>query len=154
MFAKLRSTGRISRRIAIIGTDPHAVGLMHTYQRHPELGYEVAAAVLTRVISKPGAKRLCLDLGHKAVAAENPLGRRVRLPALPGDLVFVSQSEEHLVVETAAAGEWAIGDALVGIPIHICPTVALHMEAVLIADDGTPTGEAWKVAARDRRITI
>ena len=123
-------------------------------ENFPELGYEVAAAVLTRVISKPGAKRLCLDLGHKAVAAENPLGRRVRLPALPGDLVFVSQSEEHLVVETAAAGEWAIGDALVGIPIHICPTVALHMEAVLIADDGTPTGEAWKVAARDRRITI
>ena len=45
MFAKLRATGRISRRIAIIGTDSHAVGLMHTYERHPELGYEVVGFV-------------------------------------------------------------------------------------------------------------
>ena len=58
------------------------------------------------------------------------------------------------MVETAAAGKFGIGDALLGIPTHICPTVALHMEAVLVADNGTATGEAWKVAARDRRITI
>jgi len=123
-------------------------------EKFPDLEYEVAAAVLTRVISKPGPNRLCLDLGHKAVAAENPLSNRVRFPALPGDIEFISQSEEHLVVETAAASQWAVGDALIGIPTHICPTVALHMEAVLIADDGTPIGESWKVAARDRRITI
>ena len=49
-------------------------------ENFPDLSYEVAAAVLTRVISKPGENRLCLDLGHKAVAAENPLGRRVPLP--------------------------------------------------------------------------
>ena len=45
MFAKLRATGRISRRIAIIGTDSHAVALMHTYERRPELGYEVVGFV-------------------------------------------------------------------------------------------------------------
>ncbi|MGI9244063.1 MAG: D-TA family PLP-dependent enzyme [Verrucomicrobiales bacterium] len=122
--------------------------------KFPDLSYEVAAALLTRVISKPGENRLCLDLGHKAVAAENPLANRVRFPALPGDLQFISQSEEHLVVESKAAGEWEIGDALIGIPVHICPSVALHMEAVLIGDDGSPTGECWKTVARDRRISV
>jgi exopolysaccharide biosynthesis polyprenyl glycosylphosphotransferase len=45
MFAKLRATGQISRRIVIVGTDPHAVGLMHTYERHPQLGYKVVGFV-------------------------------------------------------------------------------------------------------------
>jgi exopolysaccharide biosynthesis polyprenyl glycosylphosphotransferase len=45
VFAKLRATGQISRRIVIVGTDPHAVGLMHTYDRHPELGYRVVGFV-------------------------------------------------------------------------------------------------------------
>lgn len=45
MFARLRSTGQISRRIVIVGTDPHAVGLMHAYERRPELGYKVVGFV-------------------------------------------------------------------------------------------------------------
>ena len=45
MFARLRASGQISRRIVIIGTDAHAVGLMHTYERRPELGYTVVGFV-------------------------------------------------------------------------------------------------------------
>ena len=45
MFAKLRATGQISRRIVIVGTDAQAVGLMHTYERRPELGYKVVGFV-------------------------------------------------------------------------------------------------------------
>jgi exopolysaccharide biosynthesis polyprenyl glycosylphosphotransferase len=45
VFAKLRATGKLSRRIVIVGTDPHAVGLLHTYERHPELGYRVVGFV-------------------------------------------------------------------------------------------------------------
>jgi len=46
--------------------------------KFPDLPFEIATLLLTRVVSKPGANRLCLDLGHKAVAAENP-PPRVRL---------------------------------------------------------------------------
>ena len=120
----------------------------------PDLGYELAAALLTRVVSKPGGNRVCLDLGHKAVAAENELQNRVRLPGLPGDVAFVVQSEEHLVLETEAAGDFSVGDVFLGIPVHICPTVALHMEAVLVSEGGSPTGGRWNVAARDRRISF
>lgn len=116
----------------------------------PDMDFLVAALVLTRVVSKPGGNRLCLDLGHKAVASENP-HPRVRLPGLE-DAQFVSHSEEHLVLETPRAGEFQVGDALYGIPRHICPTVALHSEAVVVRAGRAV--ERWDVAARERRLTI
>ena len=114
----------------------------------PDLDFEIAAALLTRVISKPRANQLCLDLGHKSVAAENPLERRVFFDALP-DAKPVMQSEEHLVIETAKSGEFSVGDWLIGVSQHVCPTVALHSKAHLI-ENGEPTGETWAVTARDR----
>ena len=68
----------------------------------PDLPFRPAALVLTRVVSRPGAHRLCLDLGHKAIASENP-HPRVQLLNLP-DATPVMHSEEHLVVETPHAG--------------------------------------------------
>ncbi|MFW2332527.1 sugar transferase [Ilumatobacter sp.] len=44
-FDRLRTEGRLRRRILIVGTDPHAIGLMHTYQRNPALGYDVAGFI-------------------------------------------------------------------------------------------------------------
>jgi len=115
-----------------------------------DLDFLVAALVLTRVISKPGVNRLCLDLGHKAVAAENP-HPRVRLLGLE-DAQFVTHSEEHLVLEAPRANQFSVGDVLYGIPRHICPTVALHSEAVVIRDGHAV--ERWKIAGRERRLTI
>jgi D-threonine aldolase len=118
--------------------------------KYPELEFLHAAVVLTRIISKPGPNRLCLDLGHKAIGSEN-LPPRVSFLNLP-DARAVSHSEEHLVVESASAAELNVGDALYGIPSHVCPTVALYMEANVIRDGRS--AETWRVAARDRRITI
>ena len=109
-----------------------------------------AAALLVRVISKPGENRLCLDLGHKAVAAENP-HPRVFFPQLP-EATAVSQSEEHLVIETPRAKEFAVGDCLYGIPRHICPTVALH-GTVTVVEKGRATTK-WFVKARERMLSI
>ena len=116
----------------------------------PDMQFLVAAALLTRVISKPGTDRLCLDLGHKAVAAENP-HPRVFFPQLP-DAKAVMQSEEHLVLETPRAGEFAVGDCLYGVPRHICPTCAVHSEVVVVRNG--LAAERWKVLARARTITV
>ncbi|MDI1344066.1 MAG: D-TA family PLP-dependent enzyme [Pseudolabrys sp.] len=116
----------------------------------PDLNFSPAALVLTRVISKPGMNRLCLDLGHKAIASENP-PPRVQLLGLP-DAVPVMHNEEHLVLETPRAAEFAIGDVLYGIPWHICPTVALHAFAVVVR--AGRARERWKIVARDRALTI
>jgi len=106
--------------------------------------------LLTRLISKPGPNRLCLDLGHKAVASENP-HPRVQLLEVP-DAKAVSHSEEHLVIETKYADRFAVGDCLFGVPRHICPTVALYSEASVVRD-GRVT-ERWRILARDRRLTV
>ena len=117
----------------------------------PDLEFDVAAMLLTRVISKP-AGRLCLDLGHKSVAAEKPIGNRAWFPDLPEAKPFL-QSEEHFVLDAPNAGDFAVGDALLAVPWHVCPTVALHSHAYLVRD-GRVTGETWQVAARNRSLTI
>jgi D-serine deaminase-like pyridoxal phosphate-dependent protein len=109
-----------------------------------------AALVLTRVVSKPGGNRLCLDLGHKAIASENPHPRAVFLN-LP-DAQAVSHSEEHLVIESERARQIELGACLYGVPWHVCPTVALHSEAVIVR--GGRARERWGVVARSRRLTV
>jgi len=115
-----------------------------------DLPFEPAAVLLTRVVSKPAKNRLCLDLGHKAVAAENPQPR-VRLLELP-EALPVMHSEEHLVVETPHAEKMHIGQCLHGVPRHVCPTVALHNEAWLI--ENRSARECWPITARARRLRI
>jgi D-serine deaminase-like pyridoxal phosphate-dependent protein len=115
----------------------------------PDLDFLHAIVLLTRVVSKPGGRRVCLDLGHKAVASENPHPRAMFLD-LP-DAVAVGHSEEHLVLETDRASSLAVGDALYAIPWHVCPTVALHDRAVVVR--GGRAGEAWTVTARARSLS-
>jgi D-serine deaminase-like pyridoxal phosphate-dependent protein len=115
-----------------------------------DLPFTPAALLLTRVISRPRPGRICLDLGHKAVAAD-PAGPRVRLLDLP-DATFAMHSEEHLVVETPRADEFPVGTPLLAIPTHICPTCALHRRAYVI-ENGELVDE-WEVAARDRVIGV
>jgi D-serine deaminase-like pyridoxal phosphate-dependent protein len=116
----------------------------------PDLDFLHSAALLTRVVSKPTANRLCLDLGHKAVASEMP-HPRVHFPDL-ADAEPVAHNEEHLVVETPRASEFSVGAILYGIPWHVCPTVALHAEAVVVKD--ARTDGSWSIAARARRLSI
>jgi D-threonine aldolase len=119
-------------------------------KKYPDLDFQIAACVLTRIVSKPGVNRICLDLGHKAVAAENPQPR-AEFPQLP-DANPVMHSEEHLVLETSAANDLRVGDALYAFPKHICPTVALYSEAVAVVNHAAT--ERWPVTARNRILTL
>lgn len=117
----------------------------------PDLGFTPAAVLVTRVISRPTANRVTLDLGNKAVAADPPKGHRVVFPDLP-DAQQVIHNEEHLVLETDDAERFQPGDVLLGIPTHICPTSALHQEVAVLNRQNEL--ETWQVTARDRRLTI
>ena len=99
----------------------------------------------------PSKTTLCLDLGHKSIAAENEITKRVHFLNAP-ELKAVSQSEEHLVVDAGENHHYKVGDILYGLPIHICPTVALY-ERALIVENNFAKNE-WKIIARDRKITI
>jgi D-serine deaminase-like pyridoxal phosphate-dependent protein len=115
----------------------------------PDLEFEYAALLLTRVVSKPGGNRLCLDLGYKAVSPDNPYPR-VELLGVP-DVELVNHSEEHLAITTPDAGRFAVGDVIYGVPHHVCPTVALHRDAVVV-ENGRAVAR-WPVVARDRKLT-
>ncbi len=113
-------------------------------QTLPDLPFVWAAVLLMRVISVIDEQTLCLDLGHKSVAAENPLPRVVFLNE--PDAQPIGQSEEHLVVRIANAHRYTPGDVWYGVPIHICPTVNLYDSVSVIADNQFI--DTWPVTAR------
>jgi D-serine deaminase-like pyridoxal phosphate-dependent protein len=117
----------------------------------PDLEFAPAALLFTRVISRPAADRLTLDLGYKAVAADPPKGARLRFPDLP-DAKEVLHNEEHLVLATPEASRFTPGDELLAIPRHVCPTTALHKEVYVVS--GGKVSERWPVEARDRRLSV
>ena len=123
-------------------------GYVHNF---PEQHFLPAALIITRVISLPSKTKICLDMGHKSIAAENSLDNRVKFLNAPG-IKPVSQSEEHLVAEVSEDHSYEIGDVLYALPVHICPTAALY-ERALVVENGVIAAE-WNIAARDRKITI
>lgn len=113
-----------------------------------DLPFQYAALVISRVISIVDEAHICIDLGHKSVAAENPLPRVHFLNAPKAKPT--SQSEEHLVLEVTDSSSFKLGNVLYGVPVHICPTVALYEKAHVI-ENGQQTTD-WKVIARNRSI--
>lgn len=109
--------------------------------KFPDLPFTPAAAVLTRVIRPPRGDSLTLDLGHKAIAAD-PAGDRLRLVELPGAKLG-PQSEEHLVVTSPDARRFTEGDTLLAIPMHVCPTCALH-DSAYVVEEGEVV-DRWEV---------
>lgn len=119
--------------------------------KFPDLPFVPAALLLTRVISKPVAGRVTLDLGHKAVAGDPPAGQRCQLLDVP-DCRHVVHSEEHLVIQTPAAERLQPGDVLFAVPSHVCPSCALHRQAYVV-ENGEVTA-SWQIVARDRILSI
>lgn len=117
---------------------------------YADLQFQVAIALVARVISKPGEDRICLDLGYKSMAAEMPLGNRIQIPGIP-DAQLLGQSEEHLMLGTASADAIPLGAEFLAYPRHVCPTIALHGFATVVRD-GRVTSERWEVDARARDL--
>lgn len=113
--------------------------------------FQHAAVLVTRVISKPAENIITVDLGHKAVSAENPIDRRFRFLNLDG-YEILSQSEEHGVVRVEDWEAIQVGDLLYAIPYHICPTVALHSRVQVV--ENRKVTDQWPVVARTRMISV
>jgi D-serine deaminase-like pyridoxal phosphate-dependent protein len=121
------------------------------YDGCPEQHFACAALVISRIISLPDETKLCIDLGHKSISAENGLEHRVYFLNAPG-LKFISHSEEHLVAEAAVSHSYKVGDVLYGLPFHICPTCALYERALVV--ENSEARKEWKIIARDKKINV
>jgi D-serine deaminase-like pyridoxal phosphate-dependent protein len=117
----------------------------------PELKLEPCLGILTRVISQTRPGCLTLDVGHKACAADQPFGQRLAFPEIP-DALEVQHSEEHLVIETRIASRFSLGDPVIAIPRHVCPTTALF-DFMDVVDAGRVV-DRWMIEARKRQLTV
>lgn len=119
----------------------------HNYKtQYPELPFDYAALIITRIISILDGQHICLDMGHKAIASEMPQPRAAFLNL--EEAVVVSQSEEHLVIRVPDTSALRPADIIYALPAHICPSVALHDKAFIVAG-GAVTAQ-WEVTARTR----
>lgn len=113
-------------------------------EENPELELVPAALVFARVVSRPSRELATCDAGSKSIAAEagDPcafvLGRPELLPLAP--------SEEHLPLRILSGEGPPRGATLHLVPRHVCPTVNLA-EEVLLVDGGEVLGST-RVAAR------
>ena len=165
LFKKIRGTGTLT--IVAGGTPTYSIhALRSDVECSPgtfiywDKGYEQllqeqhylhAALVVTRVISIPGNNFICIDLGHKSIASENPLTQRVFFIDHPS-LVPVGHSEEHMVLKTEGARTYRVGDVLYGIPYHVCPTIALYERANVVQNNEVI--DTWATQARNKKINV
>jgi D-serine deaminase-like pyridoxal phosphate-dependent protein len=114
-------------------------------------GYAPAAMVLTRVVSHPRPGIVTCDAGHKSVSADAgvPTCVVVGHPELDPQ----SPSEEHLPMKVAD-GHYppAVGESLLLIPRHVCPSVNNFDCALLVRDGQIESVE--KVSARGREAPL
>jgi exopolysaccharide biosynthesis polyprenyl glycosylphosphotransferase len=89
MFLNLRRTGRINRRVVIVGTDAHAIGLLHTLQRNPDLGYHVVGFVGDADLGERGGVSVLgtYDDLEQIIADTNSVGVMVSLSSVTDTLV-------------------------------------------------------------------
>jgi D-serine deaminase-like pyridoxal phosphate-dependent protein len=98
----------------------------------PTLGLVPAALVLARVVSRPRHGRVTCDAGSKALGAD--AGAPIALVLDWPRLLAAAPSEEHLPLDAQAAPDElpARGAPLWLVPRHVCTTVNLYDEAVLV----------------------
>ena len=103
-------------------------------QLPPDYGYQPAALVVTRVVSRPRVGMVTCDAGHKSVSAD--AGVPTCLVLGHPELLPLSPSEEHLPmsVQSGARGPDP-GDTLYLLPRHICPTVN-NFDRALLMENG------------------
>lgn len=112
-----------------------------------EYGYRPAVLVLSRVVSHPKVRIVTCDAGHKAVSADS--GVPTCLILGHSKLTPLSPSEEHLPLSVAeGAVPPPVGEILYLMPRHVCPTVNLFDDALLVRHGRIESVE--KVSARGR----
>jgi D-serine deaminase-like pyridoxal phosphate-dependent protein len=117
----------------------------------PEYAYKPAAVVLTRVVSHPRPGVVTCDAGHKSVAADAGVPTCVVLGH--PELRPLTPSEEHLpmAVETGAQAP-EIGEVLLLVPRHVCPTIN-NFDHALLVERGN-IREVAPVSARGREAPL
>jgi len=106
---------------------------LRSEQQLEDLDLVPAAVVFARVVSRPLPELITTDAGSKSIAAEagDPCAFALGHPGLEA----LTPSEEHLPFAVRSGMPPARGDELYLVPRHICPTVNLAEQALLVDGD-------------------
>jgi len=107
--------------------------------------FEFAALVLAQVMDI-GENQITLNLGHKRWAPDQG---GIHLFS-EQEVILKSFSEEHTVLSTKKSSHYKIGDYILIVPRHVCPTVNLYDNFTLIGNDGEIENLSLPVDARNR----
>jgi D-serine deaminase-like pyridoxal phosphate-dependent protein len=120
---------------------------LRSAEENPDLALVPAAVVLARVVSRPRADVVTCDAGSKSLAAEagDPCAAVVGRP----ELLALAPSEEHLPLRVLSGPPPERGEALMLVPRHVCPTVNLAEEAVLVEDGAVRSSVPVSARAHD-----
>jgi D-serine deaminase-like pyridoxal phosphate-dependent protein len=121
-----------------------------TERRIAELDLLPAALVLARVVSRPADDIITCDAGSKSIAAD--AGHPCAFVLGHPELVPLVPSEEHLPLHVRGGGPPSRGTELMLIPRHVCPTVNLAEQAVLVEAGGIR--EIAPVSARAHELLV
>jgi len=114
----------------------------------PDTPFLCAALILTQVVDRhPDAGTMTTDLGSKGISSDLPVEERAYL--LGHDTAeLVSQSEEHGVFRVL--GDLPrVGDYLLAVPGHICPTTVRY-PGIYVIDTAGELVDYYQHTARDR----
>ena len=113
-----------------------------------ELPFKWAALVLTQVIDRyPEHQTLTTDLGTKAISDDGPLPTRAKLLQNP-KAELTRQNEEHGVFSWSGP-QPEVGDYLLAVPWHVCPTT-IRYPGVHVIDAEGQVADYYLHSARDR----
>jgi D-serine deaminase-like pyridoxal phosphate-dependent protein len=114
----------------------------------PDMPFRCAALILTQVVDRyPATGTITTDLGSKAISSDLPLEERAFL-LCQDSAELVSQSEEHGVFRIP--GELpGVGDYLLVLPGHICPTT-IRYPGIHVIDGAGEVVDYYLHTARDR----
>jgi len=114
---------------------------------------EIALSILATVVSRPASDIAVVDAGSKTFCGDvipekaGLEGYAVTTDGHNG--IVVSMNEEHGIVRLAPGFAPEVGDKLTFFPNHVCTTVNLSDEIVVMQNGVVNT--IWSVAARGRR---
>jgi D-serine deaminase-like pyridoxal phosphate-dependent protein len=107
-----------------------------------------ALSVLATVVARPDERRLILDCGSKALAAErlSPRSQTFGFVVDHPELAIERLFEEHAIVTAEEPIAVPLGTRLRVVPNHACATINLHSR-MLVTEDGE-VADVWSIDAR------